>query len=943
LIYGIIILCIFLLSIGVLAILNKGINSKIIKEYLQNVLWKITDFIWIPILYYLIKIFEYDKNVTIISKIKIYGRYILITFMALIITELFIKYRTSKLKYLNTVMRYLNYGVAIFILMDLMSKSIWESKWSIMLMLLINCREVTNEINKEINRKKNKQNRMCECNCSTYEELFPSRKEQADNIISYIDSYGDKDRFTLLINENWGSGKTSLIKGVEEKCKNKYDMIFIQPMLFDKKELLIKYFCEMLKEILGRGNVYTGKGSSIEKYLESLLLWINKKSTINFVEAIFNEKSNGDFRNIKEELQNDIYKYNSKGKKIIVIVDDFDRVEKETVKEVLMFTREIIDFQGVNIILLMQYSKITDEIITKEYLDKYLDKRIDLVKVSEEEIISTFIEWAIEEEKEKSQLIKDNLLKFRKELQVFIIEIKELIENPLNEYDNIIYKNNGKDQEAIKKTKESKEKYDKLIADIKESKDNIRLIKKIVKEFVNTYAKIQSNNQEKLLTLDDIKFIFKILIVKNVFVEEYCEIQKYKESKEYFEYIYFGINAQQKCMRSLLCEITAKSRYSLDVINRYKLVDAIKSLNFKDIKYETKQEHEIIITNIDETDNLLNNKEKFVDKFIKSSDQLVDNFEYLFRSIFGDYYSNKMYIKLKERLEKINNFLIEIVDDYDFIDEEILLRVYELISKNYERYEMNYILIKAIYIKIKNIDRTNYKKEDFDKINRYIVNIRGNNINSFSSIVRFISDVEGNEKELDISNYLDLNEINKVLSETFQLNVRLRNEPLITLENILYEIRKDVLKDKFNDYNKLYLYTNITKFIMLEKILKRIQKCIESSIDPIKTFNANMRLYIEYSDNYNDFYKVSNQLIEEMINNEYKLTYSDFNNCYGIINKCSSFIHERTMDEIIWGLQKISKKFQSNMYQRDYNYLDTQRLQLNIEKLIVKRNCSNNR
>ncbi len=61
-------------------------------------------------------------------------------------------------------------------------------------------------------------------------------------------------------------------------------------------------------------------------------------------------------------------------------------------KEILMFIRELIDFNGINTILLMQYSKIInkDNGLTKEYLDKYIDYRIELNKVDFKEILITF-------------------------------------------------------------------------------------------------------------------------------------------------------------------------------------------------------------------------------------------------------------------------------------------------------------------------------------------------------------------------------------------------------------------------------------------------------------------------------------------------------------------------------------------------------------------------
>ncbi len=83
-----------------------------------------------------------------------------------------------------------------------------------------------------------------------------------------------------MVNGQWGAGKTSLINSLEKKRyeelskEEKINIIFIQPMMFDKKELLVDYFCERLKELFIEGKIYIGNNSNIENYLNSLLKWM---------------------------------------------------------------------------------------------------------------------------------------------------------------------------------------------------------------------------------------------------------------------------------------------------------------------------------------------------------------------------------------------------------------------------------------------------------------------------------------------------------------------------------------------------------------------------------------------------------------------------------------------------------------------------------------------
>ncbi|MGU8394435.1 P-loop NTPase fold protein, partial [Clostridium perfringens] len=298
---------------------------------------------------------------------------------------------------------------------------------------IINSKQFNNFLYKKRNKENN--NYLDENICESYEELFSSRQKQVDNIINHINSFDINSRFTLLVNGQWGAGKTSLINSLEKRYEElskeeKINIIFIQPMMFDKKELLVDYFCERLKELFIEGKIYIGNNSNIENYLNSLLKWMDKKTGTDIYHILnLDSKETNDFRKIKKSLQNDIYKYTEKFGRLIVVVDDFDRVEETTMKEILMFIRELIDFNGINTILLMQYSKIInkDNGLTKEYLDKYIDYRIELNKVDFKEILITFFDKAFNWNDIKD--LSESNIEISKVLNSFKNNINLLVEN----------------------------------------------------------------------------------------------------------------------------------------------------------------------------------------------------------------------------------------------------------------------------------------------------------------------------------------------------------------------------------------------------------------------------------------------------------------------------------------------------------------------------------
>ncbi|MER2172732.1 MAG: P-loop NTPase fold protein, partial [Psychrobacillus psychrodurans] len=191
----------------------------------------------------------------------------------------------------------------------------------------------------------------------SYKQLMPTRQHELKKIITLLMGNNYNEPFALLLNGNWGEGKTSLVNVLSKKLKADGNFnIFIQPLILDTTEKLIEYFFSQLEDILKSNGIYTGKDSPFKKYINIIFQSINTlnlKQVIKFDEFLSNldNKEHTDFRRTKEILENDIQrlldskskkslnddedlsdltKYVVNNKKIFIIVDDFDRVEEET-------------------------------------------------------------------------------------------------------------------------------------------------------------------------------------------------------------------------------------------------------------------------------------------------------------------------------------------------------------------------------------------------------------------------------------------------------------------------------------------------------------------------------------------------------------------------------------------------------------------------------------
>lgn len=84
-------------------------------------------------------------------------------------------------------------------------------------------------------------------------DLFPSHKKQAEDIVNIISS-SSSEPFSICLSGEWGSGKTSVINGVvtllQEKEGNPYDIIYINALELDDKKIVLKYLVTQIREKL---------------------------------------------------------------------------------------------------------------------------------------------------------------------------------------------------------------------------------------------------------------------------------------------------------------------------------------------------------------------------------------------------------------------------------------------------------------------------------------------------------------------------------------------------------------------------------------------------------------------------------------------------------------------------------------------------------------------
>jgi len=224
---------------------------------------------------------------------------------------------------------------------------------------------------------------------SVEQDIF-NRKEVAREIAHRISITTNSKSFAIGILGEYGSGKTSFINLI--KCyldKTKVEMVDFNPWSADGTPNIQKDFFDLLAsrlyvlnpEASGMIVNYSRRLSRVDSSAEKLI------RQIGFASSLFKSRSyTDDYERINQLLK-------KSGKKIIVTIDDLDRLYKEEVMEVLRLIRNTASFTNIFYIVAYERSYIQESIksmnanVGSSYLDKIIQLEIPLPKREREDLL----------------------------------------------------------------------------------------------------------------------------------------------------------------------------------------------------------------------------------------------------------------------------------------------------------------------------------------------------------------------------------------------------------------------------------------------------------------------------------------------------------------------------------------------------------------------------
>ena len=215
------------------------------------------------------------------------------------------------------------------------------------------------------------------------------RKEYARSIVAEISKTINKRSFNIAVTGVWGSGKTSflnLIKGDMQnykKYKNKFITVKYNPWDFKEDKIIGLDLLKTISHEIANEKELQEKFKGLMASLQGMNQSPWYKVIPYFLSGFSKEKSINEYR---KEIGDTL---GLKGQKLVIFLDDLDRLDGDEILEVFKTIRNSFDIANTFFILGFDIEYITDQIKDKvkrndqnvrslEYLDKIFQMRLSM-------------------------------------------------------------------------------------------------------------------------------------------------------------------------------------------------------------------------------------------------------------------------------------------------------------------------------------------------------------------------------------------------------------------------------------------------------------------------------------------------------------------------------------------------------------------------------------
>ena len=203
-------------------------------------------------------------------------------------------------------------------------------------------------------------------------DLYPTRRKQLNSFISVLDEQKDEP-YAIMISGEWGTGKTSFVKALEEK-KSEDIFIWIQAGSEKTAADIMQDIANQIITILKKEGTFLEEDKLIDQYFLAFAHTIanaGEKTAENVLNVIHgkNRRDSKEYINRKlKELKKTIY----------LVVDDLDRCDCEYQQKMFRVIRESTDLRHCKPLFLVDKKLFLNGEADLNYIEKYVSYTLDL-------------------------------------------------------------------------------------------------------------------------------------------------------------------------------------------------------------------------------------------------------------------------------------------------------------------------------------------------------------------------------------------------------------------------------------------------------------------------------------------------------------------------------------------------------------------------------------
>ena len=187
-------------------------------------------------------------------------------------------------------------------------------------------------------------------NISKEDELYDLGWETyAKNLFKKLVATNVEEAYAVGLNAQWGYGKTTFLNEIKKNLTEDVILVEFNPWLSSSPDQIVKDFFENLKDKLRTFD--SNLDDEIDDYV-NLLINLDVHPIITALAKVWEGSSSKSIVSSRESIQKRI---NHIGKKIVVMIDDLDRLEKDEIYEVLKLIRNTAKFK--NLIYIVAYDR----------------------------------------------------------------------------------------------------------------------------------------------------------------------------------------------------------------------------------------------------------------------------------------------------------------------------------------------------------------------------------------------------------------------------------------------------------------------------------------------------------------------------------------------------------------------------------------------------------